>query len=520
MNISRFFSKKKDTWSDMASKAIIGKEASKYEYNIYTEYYDGEKNIGELGAPIHVKPDFYNLSLRSREQYLKSDIAKIIINAYVNWVVGSGLKLQSEPVSSEIEKEGFKFDNDKFVKDVEARYRLYVRTKECDYKKTTTFAEIQKMAKKSAIIDGDVLIVLRTDKHGPNVQLISSGFVQTPIASKYTIEAKNKGNKICHGVEIDQKGRHIAFYVANHDMTYTRINSIGEKTERLQAFMLYGDKFRIDDTRGLPIYATNIEKLKKIDRYVEATVGSAEERAKIPWFFEHGINSTNENPMINALKMSHNAGEPNEQVANSPTIEDTAKKVAQTTGKNTINLPNDVTMKSIESRSEIAFGDFLNNNFMFICASVEIPYEVALSKFENSFSASRMAAKQWEHTLKVKRAEFSDCFLKPFYNLFLEIQILMGKVKADGYFTALMKKDPILLEAYRNCRFIGANVPHVDPLKEVNAEIAKINNYLTTREQASEELGTGEFTTNIEKSIKEKELLPKESPQQIIPTNP
>lgn len=498
--------KKEKVWSQQAKEALIEPEAG-YYYPIYKEYFDGEKNRGELGAPVNVIPDFESLSIRSRAEYLKSDIAKIIINTYVDWVVGAGLKLQSEPVVSEIEKEGFNFDRDQFVKDSETRYRLYVKTNSCDYKKTSNFTKIQRMAKKTAIIDGDVLVVLRTDKNGPSVQLISGMHVKSPIGGRLEKQAKDRGNRIVHGVEIDKKGQHVAFYIANEDFTFTRIRATGEKTKRLQAFLLYGDEFRIDDVRGLPIYATNLEKMKKIDRYVEATVGSAEERAKIPWFFEHGINSTNEQPLTNVMKMAVNAGEGSETVNKEMTIEDSSKQIAQTTGKNTINLPNDVTMKSLDSSNELQFGDFLNNNFIFICASVSIPYEVALSKFENSFSASRMAAKQWEHILRVNRSLFSDSFLKPFYNIFLEMEILKGKIQADGYFQAILRNDVILLESYRNCRFIGANVPHVDPMKEVNAEVLKINNKLTSREAATEELGAGEFSANQEKLTRELDQL-------------
>lgn len=516
MGINRFWKHKK-TWSDQAKEAITdnGPESHIYNYPIYTEYYDGEKNIGELGAPVNVEPDFYHLSIRSREQYLKSDIAKIIINKYVNWVVGNGLKLQAEPVESEIAKEGFSFDKDQFTKDAEIRYRLYCETYNADYSGNKNFVGIQRSAIKQSIIDGDILVVLRSDNQGPNVQLISSKDVRTPIGTHYESEAIKRRHCIKYGVELDKKGKHIAYYVVDKDLKYTRIKAYGAKTGRKQAFLLYGDEFRIDDVRGLPLYATNIEKMKKIDRYVEATVGSAEERAKIPWFFEHGVNSSNENPLINTLKMSYNAGEPNEQVANTPSLEDTSKKVAQTTGKNVINMPNDVTMKSLQSDSELHFGDFLKQNFMFISASVNMPYEVALSKYENSFSASRMASKEWEHTLKVLRDKFSGSFLKPFYNIFIDIQILRGKIKADGYFTALMGNDVILMQAYRSCRYIGANVPHVDPVKEVTAEKLKIENYLTTRERSSEELGTGEFSTNIGKWKKEKDMLPKDKGTQL-----
>ena len=110
----------------------------------------------------------------------------------------------------------------------------------------------------------------------------------------------------------------------------------------------------------------------------------------------------------------------------------------------------------------------------------------------------------WEHILEIERGEFAESFYKPFYNIFIELEILKDKVQADGYFSALQSKDVIFLEAYQNCRFTGAKVPHVDPQKEVNAEILKVNNQLTTREKATEDLGGGDYTEN-QKRLEEEE---------------
>ena len=56
------------------------------------------------------------------------------------------------------------------------------------------------------------------------------------------------------------------------------------------------------------------------------------------------------------------------------------------------------------------------------------------------------------------------------------------------------------IEAYTNATFTGANIPHIDPLKEVLAERAKLGNDkvpLTTAEAATEAVGTGSFSANM-----------------------
>ena len=522
------FRTSQQTWQQKASKALIDvnsindlpekNASSNVQYFPTTNRkFDGEKTPGELGYPVEFTPEYQGIALRSWEAYLKSDIAQILVNRLITWVVGAGLKLQAEPEDKIINAEGFNFDKAVFTSDIERRFGLYGKNRICDYAKRRTLAGLAKIVKKHSILGGDVLCVIRTGRHGPNIQLIDGIDICTPWIAKYT--KKEGGNEIIHGVEVNKSGRQIAYHVINKDgMSWTRIPAVGERTRRLQAFLIYGNDYRVDDVRGLPILSAILEKIKKLDRYTEATVGGAEERAKIPIYVEHGVNSTGQNPMINSLKLAANAGEENLPEGKYGTIEDTSKKVAMTTGKTLINLPIDSSLKALESKQETNFGEFMDKNFTYLAASLNIPVEIALMLFQNNFSSSRMAGKMWETILDIQRAELTTDFYKPFYNIFLELEILKDKVQADGYFSALNSGDIILMEAYQNCRFTGPKVPHVDPIKEAKAEIEKLKEGLTTREKATEDLGGGDFAQNQERLKEEENIRFKPEPQE--PTDP
>ena len=104
--------------------------------------------------------------------------------------------------------------------------------------------------------------------------------------------------------------------------------------------------------------------------------------------------------------------------------------------------------------------------------------------------------------------------------MFLEALILQGKVSAPGYINAKLTGNQFVIEAYRKSRFIGANVPHIDPLKEANAERVKLGDAagaipLTTVQQATENLNNGDSDANMEQfeteladSIKRKIVAP------------
>ena len=88
------------------------------------------------------------------------------------------------------------------------------------------------------------------------------------------------------------------------------------------------------------------------------------------------------------------------------------------------------------------------------------------------------------------------------------VQVLQNKIKLKGYITAVQTDNEIVMECWQNARFIGATVPHIDPVKEVTAERLKLGEAakdlpLTTLEQATENLNSGDYASNVLKFDKE-----------------
>ena len=66
-------------------------------YPIISKNYDGEKTQGELGIITKNVIDFNAIRLRAHDAELKIDSIKTILSRYSTWIIGTGLKLQSEP---------------------------------------------------------------------------------------------------------------------------------------------------------------------------------------------------------------------------------------------------------------------------------------------------------------------------------------------------------------------------------------------------------------------------------------
>ena len=501
------FKNKKVTPSvNLLSPAEEIEASGNYIQNTYSISFDGEKTPGEIGVIKNYTADFTALRARSWQSFFESEVTQTVVKKFALWIVGSGLKLQSEPLIPILNNEGININKEEVTKTIESRFKIWSDSEQSDYSLNENFNKISSECVKNAIVGGDVLCIQRLDEETGivNEELIDGSHIITP----FNRSAK-EGNIIRDGVEIDKRGRHVAFWVCTSGIEFERISardSIGHK----MAFMVYGCKYRIDDVRGMPLITSVLETLKKLDRYKEATVGSAEEVAKIAITIENELNAVGEDPM-NSVRSGLGFAESAPKYAG-----DSADRIRETTQKQVINGNPGQKFKQIESKNQLYFKDFYDTNFNHVCAAIGIPPDVALSMYNGSFSSSRAAIKDWEHVLKVSRKHYSDQIHKNVYSLWLDVQVLQGKIKIPGYLEALGRNDIEVLAAYKNARFVGASVPHIDPVKEVEAERRKLGSQaahvpLTTVEAATERLDGGDSDSNMEQVTEELQKFPEKT---------
>lgn len=498
--------------------AIRGKEDQQPEkraffsgsgtYRSFAVSFTGEKNLGEIGPAKDYLPEYNMLRIRSWQSYIESEITKTVLDKFTLWMISKGLKLQANPNNVVLNSEGITVDKEKFNTIAEARFGIWAKSRNSCYSNENNLHSIAKEAYKNSKIGGDVLVILRYVKGSVKVQLIDGAHVQSPAhGSDYFPNKLENGNEIRNGIEIGKNGEHVAYHIRQKDLSFTRVEAKSMATGLTMAFMVYGNRFRLDNYRGIPLIATCLETLKKLERYKEATVGSAEERQKIVLQVVHNRDSTGENPMVRQLAKAMNA-DAEDDVPTDINGTELANTVAATTNKSAFNMPIGSELKSLESKNELMFKEFYSTNADIICAAVGIPPNVAFSIYNDSFSASRAATKDWEHTIMVNREDFSFQFYQPIYNLWLYTEILKNKIDAPGYLKADQEGNYMAVEAYQAARFTGSMFPHIDPLKEVNAERAKLgelaaNIPLTTVEQATEVLNGGDSDSNIDQFANE-----------------
>lgn len=477
--------------------------------------FNGEKNTGEIGPVSDEFLEYYLLSLRGWSADLTNEIAHTILNKFKIWVIGSGLSLKSAPSYEVLKAFDIDIKEEDFNERTERLFEVWSKSNMSDYTGMNNLNFISSEAFKNAKIGGDVLTVLRLIDGIVKVEIIDGAHVQSPsYGSDWYPQVLPNGVRLINGVEIDATGKHIAYHVRCSS------NSGSYKYERIPAYnngfkvayLVYGRRHRLNNVRGIPLITSSLETLAKIDRYREAMVGQAEELAKIALQIVHGRDSTGENPFQSkVLSKAFDVGAGEQEVATDDDGTILQNTVAVSTGKTVINNTPDSEIKPLTTpQGQFYFKEFLETNINVIAAGIGIPPNVAMSLYNDSFSASRTATKDWDHTLDVIRAEFTLEFLKPIYELFLHIEIMKNNIAAPGYLIAYKKGNSYVLNAYRMMRFTGKMFPHIDPVKEVKAERLKLGSNadhipLTTFEQAVENLGGGDADSNMEQFSKEYE---------------
>lgn len=482
---------------------------------IWNYSYNGEKNLGEIGPPKNYKLDIATLRARSWQSFTDSDITVLLAKKLTKWIIGKGLKIQSNPSKIVLNSEGYNVDREKFNNLTEARWQVWAASNDSSYSNMLSLDQMSEIQFQNSLVGGDILCILRYVDGIVKLQLVDGDNIMNPIGiDPFNEIYKTTGNIIRNGVEMDQKGNHVAYHIKKRGVTFDteRIEAYGKKTGLKMAWLVYGTRYR-DNARGVPFIITILEKIAKLDRYSEAIVGSAEERAKIVYAIEHEIYSSGENPLAAQMTKAFNADAiiNGQQLPVDEYSNQLANTIATSTDKQTFNMPLGAKLKALDSKAELIFNDFFNAHFDIICAVIDMPPNVALSKYDSSYSAARAAINDFGATMVIRREDSKRQFYQPIYNFWLHTEILKNKIQAPGYLEAFTSKNYMALEAYRTIKVSGPMFPHIDPLKEVTAERLKLGEKfaaspLTTMEMSVEQLNGGDSNSNIEQAGEELKL--------------
>lgn len=443
------------------------------------------------------------LRQRSRDLYMGAPLATSAIKTNRTNIVGSGLKLKSR---IDYEYLGLTQEKaDKWERNVEREFAIWSNSFFCDTLRLNNFYELQQIALLSWLMNGDTFALIKYDKqtnympYGLRIHLIEADRVSTPdnMINQGVGKAEN-GNKILNGVEIDNNGGIVAYYICNQypnstinngKKEWVRVEAIGERTGNPNILHIMESE-RCEQYRGVPYLAPVIESLKQITRYTEAELTAA----VITGFFTAFIKSEG-NTSMNPLEVSI----PEEDQIDS-------SELSYELGPGTINVlrPGEDVVIADPKRPSSNFDSFVSSLAKYIGAALEIPYELLTKSFMASYSASRAALLEAWKAFKMRRAWFANDFCQPIYEIWLAEAVAKGRISAPGFFN-----DISIRKAWCGAEWTGPAPGQIDPVKEVEAAIKRIGQGISTREKETTELTGSDWDKNIIQLQRENELLMK-----------
>lgn len=474
----------------------------------------------------------YNLKVlreRSRILEMSSPLAAAAVNTTTTKTVGSGLYLKS---CLDYKYLGMSREEaEDWQRNTEREFALWAESKHCDATGVHTFYEMQELALRGMLSNGDGIGLVKYDKPKPympyelRIQIIESDRVCSPIYSSQNVERtlnytlveginQENGNRIVSGIEVDDDGKLIAYWICNRypdeymrlrqkERKWIRIKAYGEQTGNPNVLHLF-HATRASLYRGVPLLAPVIESLKQLTRYSDAEIMAAVISSMFTVFVKsNGSSSVNPlsgmaNPFAMQsppIPMANGEGEDGD---GEPTHRRSkAEELAIGNGAITILEDGEDVSFANPSRPNSNFDGFITSVYKQIGAALEIPYEVLLKSFNSSYSASRAALLEAAEMFKKRRTYLADGFCQPIYELFLSEAIAKGRIKAKGFFT-----DPLIRKAWCTAKWNStATIPVLDPTKEVQAAKMRVEEGFSTREEETAALNGGDFRSNAEQLV-------------------
>ncbi len=478
------------------SKEVAASSSNAGNHNGYGGFF-GSKFFGGIPYPTDEYIPYNDINAMRRlsaKMWNENIYIRGILRRLVTNEVNTGLSLEATPEEAVIGVAEQSLDV--WAENVENAFELWGDDREsCDYVRQMTFGQIQQLVKQEAYLMGDVLVVLRQSKVTklPQIQLISGMHVYGGIEPR-------KGNRIVDGVELDSRGRHVAYHVQQEDMTTKRIPAFGERSGRRIAWLVYGCDKRMHEVRGVPLCGLILQSAKEIDRYRDSVQRKAVINSMLALFVKKTTDKGGSLPISGGATKRTTVEPQQSATENSQPRQFTQNQYLP--GMVIHEMQEGEEPVAFESaKTDLNFGEFERTIISAIAFANEIPPEILLLSFSSNYSASQAAIQEFKMYLNKVRKSFGSSFCQ---HVFTEWLISHGLLRSfdTGNLIASWRDPMRRMEymAWTKSSWSGAIKPSADMLKTVKSYQLMLEMGVIDRARAAREL-TGMKFSKVVKAL-------------------
>ena len=414
---------------------------------------------------------------RSRQLAMGNALAISALKKIRTNVIGSGLKLKAS-IPADIlginEEEA-----EKIERKLETLWEYWAESTECDYEGQMNFYQIQSLVILTKLRDGECFVGLPFRKNLNDVFELKLRVLDSALC----VNPSGSSEKVMNGVESDSQGVPIAYHFRKNykSMDTVRISKYGSLTGR-QNILVLMERERAGQKRGVPLLSPVMEELHQVTKVRRAEL----KNILVSTIFSVFVTSPDSKSTLK-LKKDFNS------------LIDEKNEVVKL-GSGTISvLPPGVKIEQANPNRQCASLDsFITSIAKNIGACLEIPYEVLMSSFNSSYSASRAALNEAWRTYMLHREWHIAEFCKPVYAEFLDYIVDSGIIELPGY-----KENLLIKRAYQGSEWFGSSVGQIDPSKEAKAAEIRLRCGLTSLTRETKLLTGADYETVLKQRRKE-----------------
>lgn len=403
---------------------------------------------------------------RSRKLAMDDEYVKKWLSMVDTNVVGpNGFRLQSRVYDQPKKPDGYANDA------IEAAWERFSRVGVCDASGHHGMQGLEHLAIKGAARDGEALVQIIRGKDAGNSYGLAFLMIDVDrLCTTLNRAADGTANAIRMGIEINRYGRPVAYHLkSSHPGDLYQV-SAGTTTQRIPAedviHLFIAD--RPEQVRGMPWAHAAMIRLNNLGGYEEAAVIAARVGASKMGFFttpdgQADIVSTGDDGTeAQGLQMDADPG------------------VFQ-------SLPEGVEFQPFNPDYPTAmYADFVKANLRGIASGLGVAYHSLANDLEGvSFSSIRSGTLEERDVWMMLQEWFAQSFMERVYEEFIRAALAFGQIiLPNGSALPLSKLDKFSHHTWQARRW-----EWVDPLKDIEADIAAINAGLKSPQSVAAKLG-------------------------------
>ena len=399
--------------------------------------------------------DLWKLRETSRDLALNNTLAAGLIQTMMDNVVGSGHRPQART------------DSDEWNDKAEVWFADWAENR-ADVRGVMSFGEMQRLLYGSSKRDGDIGLEFVDDV---SLMAWESEWIATARHDAF-------GKNIVNGVEMDSFGRPVNYWIASEHPSSAFVSEANPIPA--DKFLLFYRPTRFTQTRGAPILSAVIDELDHLERYRNATVVAAEMAACTGLVYTTDpIDIFNSNSTPGVDDESGATGDDEQVIEFSPGMQ--------------LHLRPGEGVEQIKPEHPTnAFDTTIDTIARFVGRHMGLPLELIMLNFSRSnFSNTRAALLEAHRTFEAEQKWFQR-YLRQIWKWVIAGAIERGELEAHPQF--------MLHE------WIAPGWAWVDMKAEIEADLAAIDNNLTTAARVIAKRTGEDLQTTYKARAREKKL--------------